>query len=95
MGTRWRVGNGRSINVKNDRWIPQPLIFKVVTPNEELWNMQVTEFIEPGVGWRVVLLQAHLASWILRLKIFSLSIFQYMIVMIDSFGIVIRMRGIQ
>ncbi|KAL6141405.1 hypothetical protein ACLB2K_059693 [Fragaria x ananassa] len=67
LGTRWRVGNGRSINVKNDRWIPQPLIFKVVTPNEELWNMQVTEFIEPGVGAGIVLFSGvvslALAQW--------------------------------
>ena len=32
MGSRWCVGNGRSVKIWRDRWIPTPDNFKVVTP---------------------------------------------------------------
>ncbi|XP_030929385.1 uncharacterized protein LOC115955407 [Quercus lobata] len=31
-GTRWRVGNGRLIHIWNDKWLPTPTTFKVVSP---------------------------------------------------------------
>ena len=31
-GTRWRVGNGRRIHIWDDKWLPTPSTFKVITP---------------------------------------------------------------
>ena len=31
-GTRWRVGNGRLIHIWNDKWLPTPTTYKVVSP---------------------------------------------------------------
>ncbi|XP_030969612.1 uncharacterized protein LOC115989874 [Quercus lobata] len=31
-GTRWRVGNGRLIHIWEDKWLPTPSTFKVISP---------------------------------------------------------------
>ena len=31
-GTRWRMGNGRQIHIWEDKWLPTPSSFKVITP---------------------------------------------------------------
>ena len=31
-GTRWRVGNSRRIHIWEDKWLPTPSSFKVITP---------------------------------------------------------------
>ena len=31
-GTRWRVGNGRVIHIWEDKWLPTPTTYKVVSP---------------------------------------------------------------
>ena len=31
-GTRWRVGNGRRIHIWEDKWLPTPSTYKVITP---------------------------------------------------------------
>ena len=31
-GTRWRVGNGRLIHIWEDKWLPTPTTYKVVSP---------------------------------------------------------------
>ena len=32
-GTRWRVGNVRLIHIWEDKWLPTPTTFKVISPN--------------------------------------------------------------
>ena len=32
QGCRWQVGDGVSINVWNDRWLPHPTTFKITSP---------------------------------------------------------------
>ena len=31
-GTRWRVGNGRLIHIWEDKWLPTPTTYKVISP---------------------------------------------------------------
>ena len=31
-GSRWCIGNGKSVEIWRDRWIPTPDNFQVVTP---------------------------------------------------------------
>ncbi|KAK3212224.1 hypothetical protein Dsin_016930 [Dipteronia sinensis] len=31
-GSRWRVGSGNSIRIYDDRWLPRPVTFKVISP---------------------------------------------------------------
>ena len=55
MGSRWCVGNGRTVEIWRDRWIPTPDNFKVVTPqgpNVEL--VRVEQLIDGNTGmWKV------------------------------------------
>ena len=38
MGSRWCVGNGRTVEIWWDRWIPTLDNFKVVTPKVRMWS---------------------------------------------------------
>ena len=31
-GTRWRVGNGKLIHIWDDKWLPTPSTYKVISP---------------------------------------------------------------
>ena len=54
-GSRWCVGNGKSVEIWRDRWIPTPNNFKVITPqgpNVEL--VKVAQIIDGYTGmWKV------------------------------------------
>ncbi|KAL5757908.1 hypothetical protein ACOSP7_020519 [Xanthoceras sorbifolium] len=32
-GVRWRVGNGETISIYNDKWLSRPLSFRVISPH--------------------------------------------------------------
>lgn len=34
-GSRWLIGDGKSVDVWGDRWLPRPKNFKVITPKVE------------------------------------------------------------
>ena len=54
QGLRWSVGNGESILVWGDRWLPSTSTHKVVSPKLFLHkDTRVSEFIDPDVaGWK-------------------------------------------
>ncbi|KAL0411164.1 UNVERIFIED_CONTAM: hypothetical protein Slati_3706100 [Sesamum latifolium] len=35
-GSRWQIGNGHSVNIVRDRWIPHPLLFRILTAPQSL-----------------------------------------------------------
>ena len=56
---RWRVGDGESINVWEDSWLPSEFLpFVSSQPAAGLENMRVRELIKSGTNeWKLVLLQ--------------------------------------
>ena len=59
-GTRWRVGNGKLIHVWEDRWLPTPSTYKIVSPpNNILEFPMVSSLIDIDTKWwRMDLLSA-------------------------------------
>lgn len=52
VGLRWRVGNGHSIKIWEDRWIPCPTSFKIQSPVSILpHNAKVSELIDASTRW--------------------------------------------
>ena len=51
-GTRWRVANGRRIHIWDDKWLPSPSTFKVITPSRitEDYPM-VSSLIDLNTRW--------------------------------------------
>ena len=37
-GIRWRVGNGKRIHIWEDRWLPTPTTYKVISPQKDFDN---------------------------------------------------------
>lgn len=58
VGRVWRVGNGQSIQVRNDRWLPQVSGSKVISPLSGLGNVsKVCDLINHDKhGWKVKLI---------------------------------------
>ncbi|KAK3187995.1 hypothetical protein Dsin_027556 [Dipteronia sinensis] len=50
-GMRWRVGNGSSITIYKDRWIPRPSTFKIISNPKLGRNAKVECLISPSGGW--------------------------------------------
>ena len=46
-GIRWRVGNGKSIQIWMDKWLPTPSVYKVTSPFSTLsMDARVEELID-------------------------------------------------
>lgn len=61
VGLRKNLGNGRSIFMFNDPWLPRPTTFKVVSsPSSEVENAVVVDFITPSLQWDKVKLNHYL-----------------------------------
>lgn len=51
-GLRWRVGNGQSVCMWNDKWLPKPTTFHVISPVNLLhFNAKVCELIDNDLHW--------------------------------------------
>ena len=51
-GTRWRVGNGRRIHIWDDKWLPTPSSYKVVSPQLDFGDYpMVSSLIDNDTMW--------------------------------------------
>ena len=51
-GTWWRVGNGKRIHIWDDRWMPNPSTYKVISPpNNNPEFPMVFSLIDPIIKW--------------------------------------------
>ena len=51
-GTRWRVGNGRLIHIWEDKWLPTPSTFKVISRPREFGDFpMVSSLINQETKW--------------------------------------------
>ncbi len=49
QGSQWRVGDGISINIWEDRWLPSPSTYKMISPTVDIGDTpQVSSFIDPN-----------------------------------------------
>ena len=59
-GLRWNVGNGESIRLWGDKWLPLSSTFKVMSPRQFLHaNLWVSELISHNpIGWKMQVVEA-------------------------------------
>ncbi|KAK3195710.1 hypothetical protein Dsin_027020 [Dipteronia sinensis] len=50
-GSRWRIGDGSSVNFYHDLWLPRPSTFKVLSPPVLPLSTKVASLNSPSEGW--------------------------------------------
>ena len=51
-GTRWRVENGKRIHIWEDRWLPTPTTYKVISPQKDFDNFpMVSSLLDEDTKW--------------------------------------------
>ena len=51
-GTRWRLGNGHKIHIWEDKWLPMPTTFKVISPPFDFGDFpMVLSLIDKDTKW--------------------------------------------
>ncbi|KAL0361346.1 UNVERIFIED_CONTAM: hypothetical protein Sradi_3819100 [Sesamum radiatum] len=57
-GLRWQVGNGHSVKIWTDKWVPRPWTFKVLTAQNTLgWDAMVSEILSEEGEWNEELMR--------------------------------------
>ncbi|KAI9161611.1 hypothetical protein LWI28_019065 [Acer negundo] len=58
VGSRWRIGNGRSVLIYHQRWLPRPISFMIQSP-QILDNLAMVESIKfPSGLWNAPLIRS-------------------------------------
>ncbi|KAK3218516.1 hypothetical protein Dsin_012486 [Dipteronia sinensis] len=55
-GTRWREGNGASISIYKNQWLPRPSTFKPISLSRLGRKAKAQDLLLPGEGWNVDLI---------------------------------------
>ena len=65
MGMRWRIGDGKSIDIYRDNWLPWKGSARIVSPQvAALEGPQVVAPINPNThSWNINLLNQHYLSF--------------------------------
>ena len=58
-GLRWGVGDGASISIYNDRWIPRVSTFKVLSSPVLGGFFKVSQLFSPSGGWNLSYLEQN------------------------------------
>jgi hypothetical protein len=58
-GVIWRIGNGASVRIWRDPWIPRNDYFKAITPKRRCRLKWVSELLNPDGTWNEQLLHQH------------------------------------
>lgn len=61
-GYRWRIGNGQSILLHKENWLPRPLTFKPISKPSLPDDALVAELINAEHGWNEELIHRHFAK---------------------------------
>ncbi|KAH0972719.1 hypothetical protein GBA52_024875 [Prunus armeniaca] len=56
-GLRWRVGNGESIQIYTDKWLPVPSLFRIMSPPQLPFSTLVCDLFTSSSQWNVPLLK--------------------------------------
>ncbi|KAK2656123.1 hypothetical protein Ddye_009175 [Dipteronia dyeriana] len=56
-GVRWRIGNGESVLIYKDKWIPRPSTFRVISPDVLGETAKVSELKLPYGAWNESLIR--------------------------------------
>lgn len=59
VGLQWRVGNGEDIQVYQDRWVPLPMNFKIISRPQFDASMKVCELFTTAGQWDKELLKVN------------------------------------
>lgn len=76
MGMRWRIGDGKSIDIYGENWLPGKGSARIVSPQvAALKGSQVAALINPNTrSWNINLLNQHFLSFeVTRIKAIPLS----------------------
>ena len=76
MGMRWRIGDGKSIDIYGENWLPRMGFARIVSPQvATLKGSQVAALINPNTqSWNINLLNQHFLSFeVTRIKAIPLS----------------------
>nr|XP_023912497.1 uncharacterized protein LOC112024091 [Quercus suber] len=76
MGMRWRIGDGKSINIYEENWLPGKGSARIVSPQvAALKGAQVATLINPNTrSWNIDLLNQHFLSFeVTKIKAIPLS----------------------
>ncbi|XP_062080600.1 uncharacterized protein LOC133785369 [Humulus lupulus] len=57
QGSRWRIGNGNSVNVLKDPWIPRPRTFRIFDQNFVREDLHVIDLKHENGDWDEVMLK--------------------------------------
>ena len=55
QGTRWRVGNGKLVHIWDDKWLPTPTTYKVISPPKDFGDFPMVSSLidEDTKMWRM------------------------------------------
>ncbi|KAK3212875.1 hypothetical protein Dsin_017581 [Dipteronia sinensis] len=89
-GSRWRVGDSTNICIFDDKWLPHPSTFKVISPPSLKGHVLVSQLIAASGGWNHQLIRESFlpmdADLILSLPLNSSGVCHLIVWHFDKFG---------
>lgn len=61
-GIRWRIGNGKQVEVYKENWMPRPTSFKPISSPSLPIDSRVSDLINAANQWNEGLINQHFAK---------------------------------